>query len=315
MREVAAVPDVDGPSLAHADHDYGGSVEERHRQDQDRHEHGEIGAGRVGDVALEQRERGQNGADEQAAAVSQEHGGGVEVEEQKAEETPHERHQDQADEKLAQQPGIDEEHARGHEGDTGGEAVHVVEEVECVRDPHHPEERDRGVQPVGGHERRADVGRNDHHGSDDLAQNLPAHLEPGPQDVVREADAKGQGRAHEQGEELLLHSVGFLKEGEGCTEVGLHERERVQKRDEGVAGQDDTRERKEDGQSTQTGHGHGVDLAGPRLIHDPQLPGHGPAEGNQSRAQGQGGNHDQDSGKGGAHDGQAATRLAASNSR
>ena len=125
----------------------------------------------MGDVALEEGERGEGEADEEAAAVAEEDRGRVEVVDEEPEEAPHEGDEDEADEELAEDPGVHQQHQRGHEGDAGGEPVHVVEQVEGVRDAHHPDDGEGDVERVVVEEVGADPTRDEDDGGSTYASN------------------------------------------------------------------------------------------------------------------------------------------------
>ena len=130
----------------------------------------------------EERQRGEGEADEEAAAVAEEDRGRVEVVDEEPEQAPHEGDEHEADEELAEDPGVDEQHQRGHEGDAGGEPVHVVEQVEGVRDAHHPDEGEGHVERVVVEEVGADPARDE---DERRRATWPASLKPDLEAVAR----------------------------------------------------------------------------------------------------------------------------------
>ena len=140
----------------------------------------------------------------------------------KPRQAPHEGHEQEAHEQLAEHDGVEQQHPAGHEGDPRREPVHVVEEVEGVRDPHDPEHGDHDVHPLVGQERRAHVGQDHHQRGRDLAQGLHRGVEAVAQDVVAEAHREGEGGADAEGHDLALHPVGLRERGEPVAE-GLRE--------------------------------------------------------------------------------------------
>ena len=75
----------------------------------------------MGQVALEQGERGHDEADEEAAAVAEEDPAGPEaeeVEEQEPEQAAHEGHEHEADEELAEGDRVEQQDEGGDEGNS-----------------------------------------------------------------------------------------------------------------------------------------------------------------------------------------------------
>ena len=88
-------------------------------------------------------EVGQHEPEEERAGVSHVDPRRMEVVAEEAERAASEADGQRGDEELPVLGRDHEERARGNRGDTGGQPVHVVEEVERVRDADDPEHRDR----------------------------------------------------------------------------------------------------------------------------------------------------------------------------
>ena len=164
---------------------------------------------------------------------------------------------------------LTQQHQRGHEGDAGGEPVHVVEQVEGVRDAHHPDDGEGHVERVVVEEVGADPARDEDDGGQDLAGELEAHLEAVAQHVVEEADQERDRGAEEERHQLPLDAVRLLQHGHRPREVRLHPGQPREDGDAEVAGEDHEGERRPDRDPADAGRRRLVDLARARLVHHP----------------------------------------------
>ena len=127
-----------------------GRVEDRDREHQERQQHGRHRRPRRG-PARRQAERREEEPQELAPRVAHEHlrAARTEVEGKEAEACEREREREHEDEVvLVDRRRVDREVEARHRRERRGEAVHVVEEVERVRDADEPEERDDDTEDV-----------------------------------------------------------------------------------------------------------------------------------------------------------------------
>ena len=150
-------------------------VEDRDREHEQREEHRRDGRSRDGPAGSE-RERGEAEAEHLAPGVAHEHDGPasrsqVEREEPRARESEREReHKDGLVLVLGQ--SVDREVAAGDDRERRRQAVHVVEEVERVRDPDEPEEADRPCEDVVADDLHVQAAREDDDRGGDLRREL-----------------------------------------------------------------------------------------------------------------------------------------------
>jgi hypothetical protein len=143
VAEVVGVADERTLPARQADQTHHHQVVERHRQHDDRHEYGiPPGPERLAarQVRRAHREHAQQKPDDQADRVAHEDRGGRKVETQEPDQRPQQQRQRTRDEPLLDAQRRREERGGAHRGDTGAEAVHVVEEVEGVGDSGDPED-------------------------------------------------------------------------------------------------------------------------------------------------------------------------------
>jgi len=141
MGEVVGVA-LHGAAASHeAENADDSKVVEGDGHDEDGHEDGvPFAAGVV--IGGADGEDGEDETEDHGTAVAHEDGGGWEVEEEEPKGTAHEKEEEGADEPLPVKDGGDEEHGGADEGDAGGEAIHVVEEVEGVGESDDPADGD-----------------------------------------------------------------------------------------------------------------------------------------------------------------------------
>ena len=143
-----------------------------------------------------EREAGEHQACEERAAVAHEDTGGRVVVDEESHQCPREgeRHPRQFD--VARQKKIDA-HERGGDGaNATRQPVHIVQQVESVRDSDEPEQGDHHVDDVIPGQPNADATHEQHRSRRELADQLGA----GPQsdEIVDEAEHEDQNRSEEQ---------------------------------------------------------------------------------------------------------------------
>ena len=149
----------------------------------------------MGDVALEQRERGHHVADEEAAAIAQEDARpGWKLKNRKPSRLPMKASEHQADEELAERPRVDQEHRGRPRSATPADRPSMLSSrLKALVMPDQPQQRHHDVQPLVGQERRAHAGGDQDDRGRDLAQ--PPWPRPGTGFPGRRRQARRRTRA------------------------------------------------------------------------------------------------------------------------
>ena len=163
-----------------------------------------------GGPARRQRERGEAEADHLTAGVAHEDPGaaaGTQVEGEKAEAGAAERERDHEREltRVLVERG-DREDGAGHGRERRGKAVHVVEQVEGVRDPDEPDEAERRREQVVADDLDRQPGSQDDGRRRELGRQLGDRLQR--VDVVDEAGHEEDRAAGEDPEQLAARVGG-----------------------------------------------------------------------------------------------------------
>ena len=173
-------PCVTGRRSSCAPHGHERRVENRNRKHEQRKQ--DARQRRPGGrPARRERERGEPEADHLAARVAHEHGRALprpQVEGQEADTRAAERQGDDEAE-LARVAGdrVDREDGARDRGERRGQAVHVVEQVEGVRDPDEPHQAERGREQVVGDDLDREPGDEHEAGRCELGRELRDRLQ------------------------------------------------------------------------------------------------------------------------------------------
>ena len=163
--------------------------------------------------------RGEREAEDLAAGVAHEDPRGplaAQVEGQERDAGAEQRERDDEDGDVrVQRCGVDREEQRGDRGEHRGEAVHVVEHVERVRQPDQPQRREREGEPVIRDDRHLEAGREDYCRGAELDDELDdrRHAE----DVVEHAGDEEHRAARDDPEHLLVRA-GDRADGDRCAD-------------------------------------------------------------------------------------------------
>ena len=217
---------------------------------------------------LEDSQRREHEADEERTAVAHEDPGRMRVPAQKSQDRPHECGEDEAEEDLSESKSVQEEDERGAHRHPCREPVHVVEEVEGVRDSENPEEAQDEIDRRDPRELHLNAAADGNGGRRALAEELETHVKPIAEQVVEKPDAEHDEPARKQADKRGEDGVGFRKRRR---DIGSEVSKRGHARELGGEGDpeaDRRCEREEDGDAAEPRDGRSMFLAAARLVEE-----------------------------------------------
>ena len=195
VRRVIAPTLRSGTAGELAQHRDESRVEDRNEENEDRHREHRQKTTRSPATHIHEGRTGEKESDKHRTAVAHEDRRGIRVVNEKTDQRTCEQQHDQ---RFVNLPGVDKTEAqkpRRDHGDARREPVHVVEQVDCVRDADQPEDGERHVQQNRAGPRQRQTVVNDESRAENLSDKFLVRLDVNH--IVNESDEK-QERAREQ---------------------------------------------------------------------------------------------------------------------